>query len=68
MNEKLVVIAIALIVPAVAVIGIVILERKSIPAEGPMRAEIVLTIPNPSRVASARSDNVATVPVKPEKP
>jgi hypothetical protein len=57
-----------MVVPAVSVIRIVILERKSILAEKPMRAEIVLTIPNLSRVASAASDKVATVQVKPERP
>jgi hypothetical protein len=43
MNQNLVVIAVAMIVPAVAVIWVIILERNYIPEEL-VAAEIVLTI------------------------
>ncbi len=43
MNESLLVILLAMIVPAVAVIGIVLLERKKIPVEE-ASAEIVLDV------------------------
>ena len=44
MNETFICIVVAMIVPAVTAIGVVILERRSIPAEGPI-AKIVLVIP-----------------------
>jgi hypothetical protein len=44
MNQTLVTIAVAMVVPAVAVIYVVILERKYVP-EAPIIAEIVLRIP-----------------------
>ncbi len=44
MNETLITIVVAMIVPAVAFIGVVILERRNLPSEGPI-AEIVLVIP-----------------------
>ena len=44
MNQSLVCIAVAMIVPAVAVTYVVILERKYIPEE-PVIAELVLIIP-----------------------
>jgi hypothetical protein len=44
MNQKLVTVAVAMMVPAVAVICVVILERKHV-LEEPIIAEIVLIIP-----------------------
>jgi hypothetical protein len=44
MNQTLISIAAAMVVPAVAVIYVVILERKYIPEE-PITPEIVLVIP-----------------------
>lgn len=49
-NQTLVVIAVAMMVPAVAVIYVVILERKYVPEE-PITAEIVLVIPALTRLA-----------------
>jgi hypothetical protein len=45
MNETFICIVAAMIVPAVTVIGVVILEQRRIPAEGPI-AKIVLVIPH----------------------
>jgi hypothetical protein len=50
MNQALVSIAVAMIVPAVAVIYVVVLERKSVPEE-PITPEIVITTPTKSPVA-----------------
>jgi hypothetical protein len=44
MNETFISIVVAMIVPAVTVVGVVILERRSVPAEG-QTAKIVLVIP-----------------------
>jgi hypothetical protein len=44
MNQTLVSIGVAMIVPAVAVIYVFVLERKSVPDE-PITGEIVLVIP-----------------------
>lgn len=50
MNQALVSIAVAMIVPAVAVIYVVVLERKSVPEE-PITPEIVITTPIETPVA-----------------
>jgi len=49
MNQNLVAVAVAMMVPAVAVIYVVILERKYVPEE-PITAEIVLMIPTLTRL------------------
>jgi hypothetical protein len=49
MNQNLVAVAVAMMVPAVAVIYVVILERKYVPEE-PITAEIVLMIPALSKL------------------
>ena len=51
MNETFICIVVAMIVPAVTVIAVVLLERRSIPAEGPI-AQIVLVIPLVSELPS----------------
>jgi hypothetical protein len=49
MNQNLVAVAVAMVIPAVAVIYVVILERKYVPEE-PITAEIVLMIPALSKL------------------
>src|SRR6202035_5236626 len=49
MNQNLVAVAVAMMVPAVAVIYVVILERKYVPEE-PITAEIALMIPALSKL------------------
>jgi hypothetical protein len=44
MNETFICIVVAMIVPAITVIGVVILERRNVPAKEPI-AKIVLVIP-----------------------